>query len=603
MTTETLPRPFGRYSLTAALGSDALGRVYRAVRLGEDRPFVLLRTLETEELSPEPILDAIEENGEVHEFLKHAAIARGVDMDAVDGVPYIAWIQQSGRTLDALLSKCRVLGRKVPVEHALLIAEKVATALDHAYNTTIDDDRTLHGLLWPGFVAVSDDGETRLAGFGLAPGILPAIRKPRLASEIGPYVAPEARERGVPGKNSDVYSVGVLLLALLTGPPIPPDPFAAVKGLAGAPPPPVAPEILAVLRMALAPADARYKTSGDLRRELGKLLFSGPYSPSTFNLAYFLNELFRKEIEGEARARLSEGGRDAEPEALAPSDPPAPRAEPRRAEPAAGSSDVSEPAPARRRPLAAAAILLAAAVAGGIYAIGRRQPAAAPKPAASPVSLPVRATPTLLPELAATPAGSTSSMSEADFREEVARRLAVEVQKLEAGAKARAARDTRTAPAEAEPPAASPVIPAPAPTAAAIAAPSAPAPAPAPTEVPILKTEPPALPTAAPAPVRLTVKAGALVALEEVDRPPRVARVVKPVYPPLALQARIGGIVILRVLVSEQGAPAEIEVLRPGRAGLTESAVRAVKEWTFEPASKDGVPVRTWISVPIPFEP
>ena len=87
------------------------------------------------------------------------------------------------------------------------------------------------------------------------------------------------------------------------------------------------------------------------------------------------------------------------------------------------------------------------------------------------------------------------------------------------------------------------------------------------------------------------------------DRPPSIAHIVKPVYPRLALQARVGGTVVLRVLVSETGAPAEIEVVREGRAGLTEAAVRAVRGWTFEPAVKDGVPVRTWISVPIPFEP
>ena len=128
------------------------------------------------------------------------------------------------------------------MEHALLIAEKVATALDHAYNTTIDGDRTLHGLVWPGFVAISDDGEVRLSGFGLASGVLPALRKPRLASDVAPYLAPEERERGAPGKNSDVYSVGAILLELLTLEPLPADPLATVKGLAGAPPPPVAPE-------------------------------------------------------------------------------------------------------------------------------------------------------------------------------------------------------------------------------------------------------------------------------------------------------------------------------------------------------------------------
>jgi TonB family protein len=44
-------------------------------------------------------------------------------------------------------------------------------------------------------------------------------------------------------------------------------------------------------------------------------------------------------------------------------------------------------------------------------------------------------------------------------------------------------------------------------------------------------------------------------------------------------------------------------VVRGGRAGLTESAVQAVKKWTFTPALEAGVPVRTWITVPIPFEP
>jgi serine/threonine protein kinase len=86
----------------------------------------------------------------------------------------------------------------------------VATALDHAYNTTIDDDRTLHGLVWPAFIAVSDDGEIRLGGFGLAPGVLPSLGKPRIAREVAPYLAPEERERAAAGRSSDVYSVGAI---------------------------------------------------------------------------------------------------------------------------------------------------------------------------------------------------------------------------------------------------------------------------------------------------------------------------------------------------------------------------------------------------------
>ena len=118
-----------------------------------DGGFVRLRSLDAPELSADALIDAIEANGEVHEFLKNPAVARGVDMDAADGVPFIAWNEVNGRTLKSLLLKCRN-PRKIPVEHALLISEKIATALDHAYNTTIDGDRTLHGLVWPGFVAI-----------------------------------------------------------------------------------------------------------------------------------------------------------------------------------------------------------------------------------------------------------------------------------------------------------------------------------------------------------------------------------------------------------------------------------------------------------------
>ena len=147
---------------------DALGRQYRAIRTAADRGFARVRILDTPELSSDALLDAIDANGEVHGFLKNPAVARGVDMDAVDGVPYVAWSEANGRTLAELHRKCRSIAQRIPVEHALLIAEKVATALDHAYNTTIEGDRTLHGLVWPGFV--DDLGRRRDPPGGLRPG-------------------------------------------------------------------------------------------------------------------------------------------------------------------------------------------------------------------------------------------------------------------------------------------------------------------------------------------------------------------------------------------------------------------------------------------------
>jgi protein TonB len=589
MSSESFPRPFGRYLLTAPLGEDALGRVYRALRASGESGFFRLRILESPELSRDALLDAIQENGETHAFLQNIAIARGVDMDAVEGVPFVAWLEESGRTLDVLLEACRRTATEIPVEHSLLICEKIAAALDHAYNTMIDGDRTLHGLVWPGFVSVADEGEIRLSGFGLAPGVLPSLHRPRVASAVTPYIAPEERATEKVGRNSDVYSVGVILLELLTGAAPQSDPLSLLRDAAK--PRALAPELAHVIRTALSPAEGRYGSSGDLRRELGRLLFSGSYSPSTFNLAYFLNDLFREEIEREVRSRAREiafvrapsGPPRRSPGPGRPPAPPPPSPDGAGASagpPASPSVPEFRPGPAPRSRAAlfvAGGVLAAAAIGGGVFFAARRtrEPALA---AAVPTALPSPAVPpTALPELAPTPAPPTAEMNEAQFREEVSRRLALEVQKLEADIRAR--------------------TPTPVPTVrlalAAAALPEAIEPLPVPTPIP----------SPLPSPTRPAVREGSLVPLDRVDTQPRILTIVKPPYPPLALQARIGGVVLLRVLVSEKGAPASVEVLRKARADLTQAAVEAVRNWTFAPATKDGVAVRTWMTVPVPFEP
>lgn len=59
---------------------------------------------------------------------------------------------------------------------------------------------------------------------------------------------------------------------------------------------------------------------------------------------------------------------------------------------------------------------------------------------------------------------------------------------------------------------------------------------------------------------------------------------------------------VLSVLVSETGTTLDIRVIEGARAGLTEAAVTAVRQWEFEPAVKNGAPVRSWTTIRIPFE-
>ncbi len=79
-----------------------------------------------------------------------------------------------------------------------------------------------------------------------------------------------------------------------------------------------------------------------------------------------------------------------------------------------------------------------------------------------------------------------------------------------------------------------------------------------------------------------------------------VLRYVDPVYPPLARQARIQGVVRLNVIVAKDGAPQNISVVS-GHPLLVPAAMEAVRQWQWHPALVNGQPVEIVTQVDVPF--
>lgn len=75
------------------------------------------------------------------------------------------------------------------------------------------------------------------------------------------------------------------------------------------------------------------------------------------------------------------------------------------------------------------------------------------------------------------------------------------------------------------------------------------------------------------------------------DSPPAPITKVPPVYPKEAIAAGVQGTVLLQVAIDEKGVPSEILVVSPLGFGLDDSAIKAVKQWRFQPATRDGEPV------------
>ncbi len=76
----------------------------------------------------------------------------------------------------------------------------------------------------------------------------------------------------------------------------------------------------------------------------------------------------------------------------------------------------------------------------------------------------------------------------------------------------------------------------------------------------------------------------------------------KPQYPRVAREKGYEGDVYLKVLVLHDGTVGEISVHRSsGYEVLDVAALRAVQDWLFVPATRDGVPVARWAIVPVKF--
>jgi outer membrane biosynthesis protein TonB len=89
----------------------------------------------------------------------------------------------------------------------------------------------------------------------------------------------------------------------------------------------------------------------------------------------------------------------------------------------------------------------------------------------------------------------------------------------------------------------------------------------------------------------------------DVDEPPRIASRVAPRLPANLPAGADKKIVVARVLVSRDGHPHRVSLLRGSSLGRAsdEAVVAAVTQWTFSPARKRGEPVNCWYNIGIPL--
>lgn len=83
-------------------------------------------------------------------------------------------------------------------------------------------------------------------------------------------------------------------------------------------------------------------------------------------------------------------------------------------------------------------------------------------------------------------------------------------------------------------------------------------------------------------------------------KPPDRIAYVKPVYPPIAVAARVSGSVFIEAIIGTDGVVRDARVIRSIPL-LDEAALRAVRQWRYTPTLLNGVPVAVIMTVTVTF--
>jgi serine/threonine protein kinase len=206
-------KKIGRYEIVEELGRGGMGVVYKALDPTIGR-LVALKVLSLESPS-EPggrgLSETFMREARAAGRLTHPAIVTIHDafVDPETKASCIVMELVSGRTLEKIL----LAGARLPLEETLDITRQVAKGLDYAHRQQV-----IHRDLKPANVLVSEDGQAKLADFGIAK-IIARESALRTATLMGTpsYMSPEQ----VTGKDldarSDLFSLGILLYQMLTG--------------------------------------------------------------------------------------------------------------------------------------------------------------------------------------------------------------------------------------------------------------------------------------------------------------------------------------------------------------------------------------------------
>jgi eukaryotic-like serine/threonine-protein kinase len=213
-------RRIGPYEVIALIGAGAMGEVYRArdTRLNRDIALKVLPPLFA--LDPDRVA-RFKREAQVLAAMNHPHIAAIYGLEESDGVTALALELVDGPTLAD-----RIEAGALHVREGLAIGRQIAEALEAAHEKGI-----IHRDLKPSNVKVAESGVVKVLDFGLAkawegapetqlaaaPTLTATIDRERTILGTPAYMSPEQARGRALDKRTDIWAFGCVLFELLSG--------------------------------------------------------------------------------------------------------------------------------------------------------------------------------------------------------------------------------------------------------------------------------------------------------------------------------------------------------------------------------------------------
>ena len=204
----------GKYALDALLGIGAMAAVYAATHRNGHR--VAVKVLHPNVSAVADIRDRFLREGYIANRVPHEGVVRALDDDVTDGGEcFIVMELLEGTTLDR---RWEDAAHRLPPAEVIAIADALLDVLEAAHGFGV-----VHRDIKPENLFVTRQGALKVLDFGIA-RLADGVSKTASGQVMGTaeYVAPEqamGRPREIDGR-SDLYSVGAMMFALLSGKPV-----------------------------------------------------------------------------------------------------------------------------------------------------------------------------------------------------------------------------------------------------------------------------------------------------------------------------------------------------------------------------------------------